>query len=79
MNPNPVSSFEPHRTEKPLALFKTTVVFVALAFAGIGMAVLAQSSSVAIVRQVLPLVGTALFASGLTFFLLRVSDHRRGR
>lgn len=58
---------------KTNAFFKNVVLFVALSVAGVGMIVLTQGSAVAAVRQVLPLVGSALFGSGLTYFLVEAA------
>jgi hypothetical protein len=62
---------------KTNAFFKTVVLFVALSVAGVGMIVLAQGSALAAVRQVLPLVGSVLFGSGLTYFLVEVAHFSR--
>ena len=52
-------------------------IFVALTLAGIGLIVFAQSAAETIVRTTLPLVGSALFASGLTFFLVENLHFRK--
>lgn len=51
---------------------KTIIVFIALTLAGIGLIVFPQSASQEMVRTTLPLVGTALFGSGLTFFMVEM-------
>ncbi|MCL4559288.1 MAG: hypothetical protein M1281_01580 [Chloroflexi bacterium] len=62
---------------KTNAFSKSLVIFVALTLAGVGMIVLAQSSTDAAVRQVLPLVGSVLFGSGLTYFLVEAAQFSR--
>ncbi len=52
-------------------LYKTIIIFAALAIAGIGMVVIGQGADESEVRTVLPLVGAAMFASGLTYFLVK--------
>lgn len=51
---------------------RTTVTFVALALAGIFMAVGAKTLSDAVDQSILIAVGSALFGAGLAFFLVRV-------
>jgi hypothetical protein len=54
-------------------LFRVVVLFVMLAVAGVLMVVLSQDSAQQLVRSTLPFLGSALFASGLTFFLIEVT------
>ena len=54
-------------------LIKTAVIFAAFSVAGICMVVLGQASMVEDLRNTLPLLGSALFASGLTFFLVKMT------
>ena len=51
---------------------KTIAIFIALTIAGILLVVFGQDAANAAVRTVLPLVGTALFASATTYFLVKV-------
>ena len=51
---------------------RTAVTFVALALAGIFMAVGAKTMPDAIDQSILIAVGSALFGAGLTFFLVRI-------
>jgi hypothetical protein len=53
-------------------LSKYVTIFVALTIAGVGMVVFGQGSAENAVRTVLPLLGTAMFAAGLTYFLVKV-------
>ena len=53
-------------------LSKTIAIFVALTIAGVCMVVFGQDAAQAAVRNVLPLVGTGIFAAGLTYFLVKV-------
>lgn len=54
-------------------LLRTVIIFVMLAVAGVLMVVLSQDSAQPLVRNTLPFLGGALFASGLTFFLIEVT------
>jgi hypothetical protein len=54
-------------------LVRNIVIFASLAAAGVGMVVLGQTSEISSVRGALPLLGSALFASGLTFFLVEMT------
>jgi drug/metabolite transporter (DMT)-like permease len=54
-------------------LSRIVVLFAALAIAGVCLIVLPQQATVAAVRSTLPLVGSALLASGLTFFLVEAT------
>ena len=51
---------------------RTTVIFAALAMAGIVVAVSAQSVAAGLQQIVLVAIGSALFGSALTFFLIRL-------
>jgi len=51
---------------------RTVVIFVALAFAGIGISVSAKLVADALEQMVLVAVGSALFGAALTFFLIRI-------
>jgi hypothetical protein len=52
---------------------RTTIIFVTLTIAGICLIALPQSAADAAVRTVLPLIGAALFSSGLTYFMLEIT------
>ena len=54
-------------------LVRTVVIFAALAAVGVGMVVLGPTSAVSSVQRVFPLLGSAIFASGLTFFLIEMT------
>lgn len=49
-------------------------IFVALAVAGVGMAVVAQVVPSDFAQTVMITIGSAIFGSGLTFFLIRVNS-----
>ena len=51
---------------------RTTLTFVALALAGIFMAVGAKTLTDAVDQSILIAVGSALFGAGLAFFLVRI-------
>ena len=51
---------------------RTTVTFVALALAGIAMAVSAKTLTNPLDQSILIAVGSALFGAGLAFFLVRI-------
>ncbi|HSL30200.1 MAG TPA: hypothetical protein VK900_13460 [Anaerolineales bacterium] len=53
-------------------IVQTVVIFIALAFAGIGMALSAKLVSDALEQMILVAVGSALFGASLTFFLVRI-------
>ena len=53
-------------------IVRTVVIFIALAFAGIGMALSAKLVADALDQTVLVAVGSALFGAALTFFLIRI-------
>lgn len=57
-------------TKSPIV--QTVVIFVALAFAGIGMALSAKLVTDALEQIILVTVGSALFGAALTFFLIRI-------
>lgn len=58
-------------------LVRTIVVFVALVLGGIGMVVAAPYTNQAAAQQVFPVVGSAIFGSGLTFFLVQMFAMKR--
>lgn len=53
-------------------IVRTVIVFVALAIAGIGMAVSARSLTDAFDQMVLVATGIAIFGAALVFFLVRI-------
>ena len=53
-------------------IVRTVVIFIALAFAGIGMALSAKLVADVLEQITLVAVGSALFGAALTFFLLRI-------
>ena len=53
-------------------IVRTVIIFIALAFAGIGMALSAKLVVDALEQMVLVAVGSALFGAALTFFLIRM-------
>lgn len=53
-------------------IVRTTVTFVALALAGIFMAVGAKTMTNAVDQSILISVGSALFGAALAFFLVRI-------
>ena len=53
-------------------LTQVVVLFVSLAVAGIGIAVGAQFASTEFAEMVMVTIGSAVFGSGLTFFLIRM-------
>lgn len=53
-------------------IVRTVVIFIALAFAGIGMALSAKLVADALEQIILVAVGSALFGASLTFFLVRI-------
>lgn len=55
-------------------LTQVVVLFASLAVAGIGIAVGAQFAPTEFVQTVLVAIGSAVFGSGLTFFLIRMSE-----
>ncbi len=56
-------------------LTKIIVIFATLTITGVGMIVLSQQSALEAVRTTLPLVGSAIFASALTFFLIQMTNY----
>lgn len=68
------SAFFPGQAEinTKTLIARTTVTFVALALAGIFMAVGAKTMTDAVDRSILISVGSALFGAALAFFLVRV-------
>ena len=53
-------------------IVRTVIIFIALAFAGIGMALSAKLVADALEQLILVAVGSALFGASLTFFLVRI-------
>jgi hypothetical protein len=53
-------------------LSRFVTIFVALTIAGVCLVVFGQGAAESAVRTVLPLLGTAMFAAGLTYFLVKV-------
>jgi drug/metabolite transporter (DMT)-like permease len=53
-------------------LSKTIVIFIALTIAGVCLMVFGQGAANSVVAAVLPLLGTAIFAAGLTYFLVKI-------
>ena len=53
-------------------IVRTVILFIALAFAGIGMALSAKLVTDALEQMVLVAVGSALFGAALTFFLIQI-------
>ncbi|HEX2991535.1 MAG TPA: hypothetical protein VHO49_12715 [Anaerolineales bacterium] len=51
---------------------RTAVIFAALVIAGIAMVVSAQSVADGLQQTILVAIGSALFGSALTFFLVRL-------
>ena len=58
-------------------LYQTITVFAILVLAGVLLIVLPQSAADETVQAVLPLIGTALFGSGLTYALLEAARIKR--
>ena len=54
-------------------LSKTVVIFVALTIVGVCLVVFGQGAVDNAIRMVLPLLGAAIFASGLTYLLLKIA------
>jgi hypothetical protein len=53
---------------------RTTALFVSLALAGIAIAVSAQVIPDAFAQTLMVAIGSAIFGSGLTYFLVRMSN-----
>lgn len=53
-------------------LSKTIILFIALTIAGVCLVVFGQGAANSFVAAVLPLLGTAIFGSSLTYFLIKV-------
>ena len=51
---------------------RTTIVFAALAIAGLAVTVSAQSTANGLQQTIMVAIGSALFGSALTFFLVRL-------
>jgi hypothetical protein len=49
---------------------RTIILFVALTLAGVSFVVFGQEASLSAIRNTLPLLGAAIFASALTFFII---------
>ena len=54
------------------SITRTTIVFAALAIAGLAVAASAQSTADGLQQTILVAIGSALFGSALTFFLIRL-------
>jgi drug/metabolite transporter (DMT)-like permease len=54
------------------SLTKTIILFIALVLAGVCLIVFGQDAADSAVQSVLPLLGTALFAAGLTYLLVKL-------
>ncbi len=52
-------------------LTKATSIFVALTIAGVCLIVFGQAAAQEAVRTVLPLIGAAMFAGSLSYFLVK--------
>jgi len=52
---------------------RTIAIFVGLAFAGIAVAISAQIVPSAFAQTLMVALGSTIFGSGLTFFLIRMS------
>jgi len=63
--------------KKTSQLYQTITIFTILTIAGVLLIALAQFAADETVRAVLPLIGTALFSSGLTYTLLEASRIQR--
>lgn len=55
------------------SLFRTTIIFIGLALAGIAIALCAQIVPDVFAKTLMIATGSAIFSSGLTFFLVRMS------
>lgn len=53
---------------------RTTTIFTGLALAGIAIAVSSQVVSSDFAQTLMIAIGSAIFGSGLTFFLIRISN-----
>ena len=53
---------------------RTTTIFTGLALAGIAIAISAQIVSSDFAQTLMVAIGSAIFGSGLTFFLVRMSN-----
>ncbi len=51
-------------------LTRTLIIFIALTIAGVSLVVFGQEATIAAVSNTLPLLGAAMFASALTFFMV---------
>lgn len=59
------------------ALIKTVILFAALAISGIALLGFGETSPIPTIQRSLPLLGSALFTSALTYFLITIADFRR--
>ena len=51
---------------------QTILIFIALTIAGVCLVVFGQAAANAAVSTVLPMLGTAIFGSALTYFLVKL-------
>jgi hypothetical protein len=58
-------------------LIKTTVIFIALSILGICFIVIGQQADLDALQHTLPYLGSAILASGLTFFMIEVVNYAR--
>ena len=63
---------------KTYQISQTITVFAMLVVAGVLLIVLPQFAAQEIVRSVLPLIGTGLFSSGLTYALIEAGQRKGG-
>lgn len=54
---------------------RTTIIFVSLALAGIGISVISQIVPNDFAQTLMLTIGCTIFGSGLTFFLIQMSTH----
>lgn len=55
---------------KTKSITRSLVIFAVMTIAGVSLVVFGQDAALAVVRNTLPLLGTAMFASALTFFMV---------
>lgn len=58
----------------PKGFVSVVVIFVGLAVAGIGMAIVSQVVPSEFTQTVMISTGSAIFGAGLTFFLIKVNN-----
>ena len=58
-------------------LTRDTAIFIGLALAGIVVAVVAQTVADAFAQTLMVGMGSAIFGSGLTFFLIQMSNFEK--